>query len=486
MGMMRLKPPGIQVTGLVLAVAVSVMAAMRPVPASAETLLDALSQAYNYSPQLDAERSRLRATDEDVSRANAGYRPSINASADVGRQRTTTRPDFGTNGTTSPRGYSVQLVQPVFRGFQTTNAVNAAEAEVRAGRETLRNVEQQVLLDAVTAYGNVVRDQSIVRLRENNLSFLSKELKATQDRFAVGEVTRTDVAQAQARRALGLSELDLAKANLKSSRAFYEQVIGSPPRDLRETNPNTKLVPRSLDEAIGTGTRESPPVVQALYREQAARFQVDQIRGELLPEAQLEATYSDRFDSSTQTEENETASIVGRLNVPIYANGGEVYARVRQAKHTHISRIQEIEQARSVAQSQVVQAWSQLQGFKAQMTSDRAQIDANRTALTGVREEEKVGQRTLLEVLNAQQELLQSEVQLETTKRNVLVASYTVISAIGRLNVAELGAVGSAYNPEVHYDEVRRQWFGIDITHDNGRREHIDTWGTQVERAPVK
>jgi outer membrane protein len=172
--------------------------------------------------------------------------------------------------------------------------------------------------------------------------------------------------------------------------------------------------------------------------------------------------------------------------VPIYANGGEVYARVRQAKHTHISRIQEIEQARSIAQSQVVQAWSQLQGFKAQLTSDRAQIDANRTALTGVREEEKVGQRTLLEVLNAQQELLQSEVQLETTKRNVLVASYTVISAIGRLNVAELGAVGSAYNPEVHYDEVRRKWFGLDITHDDGRREHIDAWGTQVEHAPVK
>lgn len=454
--------------------------------ASADSLLDTLSQAYNYNPQLDAERARLRATDEDVARANSGYRPDIRAAADYGHQHSETRPSSITNGSINPKGYAVQLVQPIFRGFQTTNAVNSAEAAVRAGREVLRNVEQQVLLDAVTAYGNVVRDQAIVRLRENNLTFLSTELRATRDRFAVGEVTKTDVSQAEARRALGQSELDLGRANLNSSRAIYLQVVGTPATNLKDANSNSALLPKSLDEAVAIGTRENPQVVAALYAEQGAKYQVDQIRGELLPDAQLEATYTDRFDTSKTLEEAETASIVGRVNVPIYANGGETHARIRQAKQTHLSRIQEIEQARAAAQSQVAQAWAQLVGFKAQRESDKAQIQANQTALNGVREEEKVGQRTLIEVLNAQQELLQAQVQLETTKRNVLVATYSVISAIGRLSVQEVGASSTVYDPEVHYEEVRRKWWGIDITRDDGRSEHMDLWQPEVRHESAK
>jgi outer membrane protein len=450
----------------------------------AETLNDALAQAYRYSPQLDAQRATLRATDEDVARANSGYRPSINAQADVGRQKTEVRPNNGASATTSPRGFTVQMIQPIFKGFRVTNAVNAAEAQVRAGREQLRNVEQQVLIDVVTAYGNVVRDQAILKLRESNLNFLNTELKATKERFAVGEVTKTDVAQSQARVALGQSDLDQAKANLKSSRASYEQVVGVPPQKLAEASANTKLLPKSLEDAIATGTRENPQVVSALYNEQAARYQVDEIRGELLPEAQLEATFTDRFDSSRQTEEAETASIVGRLNVPIYASGGETHARVRQAKQTHLARIQEIEQARALVQSQVAQAWSQVTGFKAQLESDRAQIEANQVALNGVREEEKVGQRTRIEVLDAQLTLLRAQEALEITKRNIVVGSYTVIQTIGRMSVAEVGAVSTVYDPEAHYQEVRSQWWGIDITHDDGRVEHMDTSRGRVE--PVK
>lgn len=446
-----------------------------PAPVSAETLVDALAATYQYSPMLDAERARQRARDEDIARANAGYRPDINASASVGRQGNWTKTPLNTTSSvTSPRGYAVNLVQPVFTGFQVTNAVNAAEATDRAGRETLRQTEQQVLLDAVTAFGDVVRDQAIVKLNENNLKFLDAELRATQDRFNVGEVTKTDVAQAQARRALGQSNLDLARANLKSSRAVFEQVVGHPPSNLVEANPNTRLVPRSVTDAIAIGTKENPQVVQALYSEQAGRFSVDQIRGELLPQAQVEANWTDSFDPSDLIDRGSSASVVGRVNVPIYPAGGEVYARLRQAKHTHISLLQQIEQARSVTQSQVVQAWSQLQGFKAQSESDRASITANTTALEGVKEEERVGQRTLLDVLNAQQELLQSQVNLETTKRNILVAAYTLVSSIGRLSVSEVGAATEVYHPEVHYQDVRNKWWGIDITHDDGRREHID------------
>jgi len=266
----------------------------------------------------------------------------------------------------------------------------------------------------------------------------------------------------------------LSRANLKSSRAIYEQVIGHPPSHLVEPNPNTKLVPHSVDEAVAIGTKENPLVVQALYSEQAARYTVDQIRGELLPQAQLEASYTDNFDESEGINRSSTASVLGRVNVPLYPSGGEVYARVRQAKHTHVSLLQEIEVARATAQSQAVQAWSQLVGFKAQSESDRASIAANTTALNGVREEERVGQRTILDVLNAQQELLQSQVNLETTKRNILVASYTLVSAIGRLSVSEVGAASQVYDPEVNYDETRRRWWGIDITHDDGRHEHMD------------
>jgi outer membrane protein len=444
---------------------------------AAETLFDALSSTYQYSPTLDAARATQRSVDESIAIANSGYRPNINASGNVGKQNTFDRlpPAIARSATTTPRGYSVDLVQPLFTGFQVTNAVNEAEANDRAGRETLRNTEQQVLLQAVTAYGDVIRDQAIVRLNENNLKFLDAELKATQDRFNVGEVTRTDVAQAQARRAGAQSTLDQSRANLKSSRAIYEQVVGHPPSCLIEPNPNTKLVPRSLDDAVAIGTKENPQVVQSLYLEQAARFTVDKIRGQLLPQAQLQANYTDNWDPGVGLiTEEATASVTGVLTVPIYPAGGAVYAEVRQAKHNHISQLQQIEVARSAAQSQVVQAWSQLRGFKAQAESDRASIAANTTALEGVKEEERVGQRTLLDVLNAQQELISSQVNLETDKTNILIASYTLVSAIGRLNVSEVGAAAEVYNPEVHYEDVRRKWWGIDITHDDGRSEHID------------
>ena len=462
-------------------------------PAFAESLIDAFADAYRYNPQLDAQRAALRATDEDVNQAYGTMRPKVTLSADAGRQNleietpaALQRQVGGQGGKTSPRGYTIQLIQPLFRGFQTINAVNETEAAVRAGRETLRNVEQEVLFGVTQAYGNVLRDQAIVRLRENNLKVLQNELKATQDRFAVGEVTRTDVAQAQARVAQAKSDLDLAKANLKTSRSQYEQFVGHAPGTLVEPRSESKLVPRSLDEAIGISAHENPSVVAALYNEQAARFAIDKIRGELLPEAQLEATFTERKEPSTTTNESETTSIVGRVSVPIYEQG-IVYSRVRQAKHTHISRIQAIEQARAAAQQAVVAAWSQLMAARAQIISDKSQIESNKTALAGVREEEKVGQRTVLDVLNAQLELTTAEVQYEGTKRNSLVFAYQVVQAMGRLNVAEVGAVSTVYDPAVHLDETSGKWYGLDITHDDsGRNEHFEAHPASNRHTPKK
>ncbi len=475
-------------TRIATAVALAAMLVVHlpAVDAQAESLRQALTAAYKFNPRLDAERSNLRATDEEVPRALSGYRPQIFGSADVGYQRTETRGgvDGRSVSETNPRGYGVDLSQPLFRGFRTLNTVREAEAVVRAARANLRIIEQSVLLEAVIAYADVVRDQAVVRLRENNVNVLTRELRATQDRFSVGEVTRTDVAQAEARRAGAVSALDLARANLRTSRAAYERVIGHPPSNLMEPNVPENLLPRSQQEAMATASQENPNIVAALYREQAARHVVDRIWGELLPEVRVDASYDRRFGQGN-VDESETTAVTGRLTVPIY-QGGEVSARVRQAKHTHVTRLQEVEQFRTEALADVVASWARLEASRAQLTSDIAQVEASRVALAGVREEERVGQRTLLDVLNAELELLNAEVNLVTTRRDLVVSAYTLLSSVGRLHAEHLGLGAAVYDPEAHYHEIRRKWWGISITHADGRRESLDLWETHGQHAPMK
>ncbi len=452
-------------------------------PARAESLLEALSATYGYNPRLDAERAFQRGTDEEVARAMSGYRPTVTGEADINWQRDDQRPSSPFDGVTKPRGYTIQGVQPLFTGFRTYNAVNNAEATVRAERENLRDVERQVLLQAVTAYMDVVRDQELVRLNENNVNVLSRELKAAQDRFSVGEVTRTDVAQAEARRADAVSRLDAARANLRTSRGSFQQVVGHPPEGLSWPAPPERDIPNGLQDAIGISNNENPLVVAALYREQAAKYLVDQIRGELLPSVQLEASYTDRFQPATTIDELETGIVTGRLTVPIY-EAGDVYARVRQAKQNHIGALQQIEQIRTEQQQTLVASWSQLEAARAQVESDKVSVESNKVALQGVREEEKVGQRTLLDVLNAELEYLNSQVNLETDRATLVIAAYSVISAMGRLDVAWIGAAAYVYDPVVHYKEVRRKWIGVSITHADGRVEQLDTTPVEEEAPP--
>ncbi|MBA4173591.1 MAG: channel protein TolC [Hyphomicrobium sp.] len=440
---------------------------------SAETLREAMASAYQANPRLDAERARLRATDEEVPRAKSGYRPTIEGTAEIGRSRTESTPQTTGAGSTNPKGYEVSIRQSVFNGFQTTNAVAEAEAGVRVGRENLRFIENQTLLDAVTVYMDVVRDQQIVRIRESNVAVLSRELEAAETRRAAREVTKTDVAQARARRARAVSAADLAKSNLKVSRAQFERVVRHPPSQLSEPPLKNKFLPRSLSEALGVAEQESPNVGSALYREQAARHAVDRVWGELLPQVQLEASYSRSEDASRSIEQSNSAQVTGRVTVPFY-QGGEVHARVRQAKHTHISRMQEIEQARSETQANVTAAWSRLMAARAQMRSDEVQVEAGRTALDGVREEEKVGQRTLLDLLDAEQEYLDAQVALASTRRDMVVAGYALLSAMGRLSAEYLSLTSTLYDPEGHYHESRQKWFGLSITHADGRKELVD------------
>jgi outer membrane protein len=436
----------------------------------AETLKQALTSAYMTNPGLDAQRASLRASDEDVPRAKAGYRPTIIGTGDVGVVHSNTKPSSPSDGENHPKGLGVTMSQPLFRGFRVFNSVNVAEAGVRAARETLRLAEQTTLGDAITAYNDVVRDQAILRVRENNVRVLTNELRATQERFSVGEVTKTDVAQAQARRAGSLSALDLAKSNLRTSLGNYERTVGHPAGQVVEPPPLEKTLPKSLNEAIQIALAEHPNVVQSVYLEQAARHQIDLIKGELLPTVSLESAYTHRYDPARTIDQTETASVTGRLSWQFW-NGGEVESRIRQAKHTAVSRLQQIEQNKAVVQSGVVSAWSSLIATRAAVISDMQQVESNRTALAGVREEEKVGQRTLLDVLNAEQELLNSEVTLFSDKRNLVVASYGVLSAIGRLNALELKLNSNVYDETAHYDEVKRKIFGTRINYSDGQPE---------------
>jgi outer membrane protein len=471
---------------------------------SAETLKEALTAAYLFNPTLKAARAQLRAIDENVPRAKSGQRPRIDAFADQRFQDTAVRtrrggadadgfvpilPDAnpasaptstiplnsftgagvgGRSGSTEwPRSYSLQLQQNIFDGFQTRNAVSGAKALVEAGREDLRSTEQQILLDATTAFMDVVRDQAILELRENNVKVLSEQLRATEDRFQVGEVTRTDVAQARARLSSARSELSAARANLQVSRANYQRLIGNPPSNLRAPTLPGKLIPASLEEAIVTGERLNPTILASIFRERAALHEIKQIKGELLPRVDLQATYTNSFNTSATTREIDDTTVVASVSVPLY-EGGEVYARARQAQQTRSQRLQQIDEAREQVRANVISAWGQVLATRAQIVSDQASVEANRIALEGVREEERVGQRTVLDVLDAEQFFLNSQVALVTSRRDSVVASFQLLTAIGRLTAYDISLQAELYDPAAHYSEVKDKWIG---------------WSTSVEAA---
>ncbi len=450
---------------LVSALALAVSGALCSPAAHGETLKEALAAAYIANPQLKAQRAQLRATDEEVSRAKSGYRPVIQGEATHTYQDVTTRGGRGGglggggNEDNWPRSYSINLNQPLFRGFRTMNSVEAAKAGVEAAREDLRDVGQQVLLDAVTQYMNVLRDQAIVRLRENNVEFLTEQLQATQDRFEVGEVTKTDVAQARARREAAISQLNLARANLKTSRAAYERVIGFPPRNLQTPQPVDRLLPPTLEAALREGEMRNPQILAGLFRVKSAEYDTKTIKGELLPEVRLEASYEKSYETGG-VEERDTTTVTGRMTVPLY-QAGEVSARVRQSQDTELQRRQQVDQARQAVRADVVSAWGQVVAARAAIVSDRAAVQANEIALEGVRAEWQVGQRTLLDVLDTEQDLLDTQVSLVTSRRDLVVASYTLLAAIGRLTPSDLGLPTELYDPSVHYEDVKNRPFGF-------------------------
>ena len=428
-----------------------------------------------------AEQARLRATDEGLAQAQSGYRPNITLNAEVGSQRTNTKPGVLADGRSSPYGYSVSLNQPLFRGFRTINGIRVAKADIVAGRASLRNTEQLVLRDAVTSYMNVVRDQAILRLRQHNLRVLNKQQEATFERFSVGEVTQTDLSQAKARRSRAQSELNLAKANFNTSVAEYQRVIGKRPKHLGRPGSIIKYLPSSQVKAITIGMNEHPLIENALAAEKSALHNLNVIKGERLPEVNLEVQYGQNFDSSPITDERETGSIFARARVPLYQSGA-VYARIRQAKQIILQRRAEIEQSRLQVKSSIISAWGQIIAIRAQIKANKVAVRANRTALSGVKDEEKVGQRTILDVLDAEQELLNSQVSLVISERDYVVAEYNLLAAIGRLSVVTLPVTNMIYDQENNYYQVNRRWRGGDINDPELDRRGLFYWDDIVIR----
>ena len=360
------------------------------------------------------------------------------------------------------RGVGATATQTLYNGLQTANRVRQAESQVMGARETLRVTEQQVLLDASTAYMNLLRDQAILDLNRRNVEVLTEQLKQTRDRFNVGEVTLTDVAQAESRLAAGRSSLLGAQSNYVTSQANYRRVIGVAPGRLAPGTPVDRFSPPTINGAVAQGEQQSPSVLAAMYGVDIAELAVKINEGSLYPNLGLTASVSQNWDATYNVDKQFLASVVGQLTIPIYQGGGE-YSAIRQSKETLGQQRLNLDVNRDQARATVVQSWGQLDAAKAQIEATTAQVNAAEIALNGVREEARVGQRTTLDVLNAQQELVNARVALVTAQHDRVVASYTLLAAVGGLSMQRLGLNVTIYDPQVHYQQVRDAWIGVRV-----------------------
>ncbi|WP_297299947.1 TolC family outer membrane protein [uncultured Methylovirgula sp.] len=446
--------------------------------ARAETMSSALARAYQSNPDLNQQRAGVRAQDENVPRATSAYRPTVTATGQFGYSNlalhepgTVISPllGLGTTGTsgsnfnasTDTGALGVTVTQTIFNGNRNYNGVRQAESNVLGARETLRNTEESVLQNGATAYMNVLRDTAILDLRKNNIIVLEEQLRQTRDRFNVGEVTRTDVAQAASSLASARSDYFTALANLETSIANYHQVIGIDPTRLQPARSVEALLPHTLNDAIAVALQEHPEVQAALHQVDSAELQVKLMEGQLMPtvtvNGQVAQNYNEQGEPGLRLF---NATILGEVSVPIYT-GGDVDAQVRQAKEQLSQAELQADLQRTQVRALVVSNWGLLDSAKAVIVSDQAAVKSAEIALEGVREEARVGQRTTLDVLNAQQTLLNARVSLVSAQRDRVVASYATLAAVGQLSADSLGLDVVRYDPTVHFNQVKDKWFGL-------------------------
>ncbi|MFA6279298.1 MAG: TolC family outer membrane protein [Bdellovibrionales bacterium] len=433
----------------------------QPAFAVTQTLQDAMAGAYRSNPDLQAARAKLRATDEQVSQALSGWRPSVDAVAGAGasRQKIASGPLAG-DESLSPSDVGIRVTQPVFRGFRTEAAVKAAEANVLAGRAQLKEAEQQLLFEAATAYLDVAQSQTVLDLTINNEDILRKQLEETTGRFDVGEVTKTDVSQSEARLSAAIAARTRAEGALANDRATFLRLVG----DQAGVLAPAKLVldfPHSADEAATMAVKNNPSVLAALHGQDAAEAGVTAAEGSLLPEIALVGDVSRGWEQSImQSHRQDDATIMARLTIPLYRSGAD-YAKTRAARQTVTQTRLELEGARHKARELAVRAWQNLLTARAAITAHKSEGEATALALRGVQEERKAGTRTTLDVLNAEQEMLNAKVNLVKAEHDEALAILQIKAAVGALTAEALALRVEVYQPSTHYDEVRGKWIGF-------------------------
>ena len=443
--------------------------------ARAETMESALAKAYAGNPQLNAQRAIVRQNDEGVSQALSGYRPTLSATASVAEQYTNTTGvippippglpngvSYTIKGYTSPWSAGLSGQQTLFNGQRNANNVRKAESQVSAARETLRMMEESVLLAAATAYMDMSRDTANLEVQQTNIRVLQRTLKDTRNRFSAGQVTATDVAQAEAQLAAGEASLHAAELTLMTTRANYHRLVGVEPNNLAPAAPVDRLSPNNLNAAITVGSAENPAVTAAIYGVDVAQLQVKIAEGALWPTLALQGSVQQQNYPNILTPNLFLGTVMLNLTVPIYQGGAE-YSAIRLDKENVGQQRLNVDQVRDQTRANVVQAWGQLQAAKAQIEAAIRQNDAAERALEGVRNEAQAGQRTTLDVLNAEQALVNARVSLIVAQHDRVVASYSLLSAVGRLSAHELRLPVAIYDPMVHYQQVRDAWIGLRI-----------------------
>jgi outer membrane protein len=441
-----------------LLIALALLGLGRAAPAAAQSLTDVLATTYESNPQLLAGRAQLHATNELVPQALSGWRPTIAGTASLGRSWIDS--DVGSSSS-NPHAVGASISQPVYRGGRTVASTREAENLVRAERARLVGIEQDVLLDTVAAYMDVVRDMAVLELNINNQQVLTRQLEAARDRFEVGEITRTDVAQSEARVARANAGRIAAEGDLTESRARFVERVGEAPGTL-ETPPILATLPASLEEAIDVAATANPNVVAADYVERAARDGVDVVFGELLPSVALQGQVEYSDEDSEFASDRTTADIEAQLTIPLY-QAGEVSSRVREAKKRASQRRLEMAQQRRTAAQVATSAWEALSTARAQITAFEAQVRSAQIALEGVREEAQVGSRTILDVLDAEQEFLDAQVNLVRAKRDEIFAGFQLLAAVGNLTARDLDLPVEYYDYQADYLEVRNKLWGISV-----------------------
>jgi len=434
-------------------------------PGTPHTLAEALAATYSTQPQLLAERAKLRATDESVPQALSGWRPTVIMAGTTGYGDGVSRQFTSGGFLKSQTGRLVgtaqaTLTQPLYNGGKTPATINRAKNQVMAERATLIQQEQTSFTNVVTSYVGVIEAQQVLALNVNNEQVLAKQLQATNDRFRVGEITRTDVAQAEAALAGATAQRQTSEGNLQIARGTYQQVVGFlPPGDLVEPQP-LSLPAKNEQDAIALAANNNPLVIAALFNDAAAKDAVDVAFAQLLPQVSFQGQMFQTDNSSLRSSQANGYQALLQLSVSVY-QGGQEYSAVRQAKQSEQQTAKLVDDARRTAVQNAVQSWETLVAAKAAANSTRAQIQANSIALEGVEREAIVGSRTTLDVLNAQQALLQSQVTLVQNLAQVVTASYQVAAAIGRLTARDLNLPVPLYDETAYYNAVKNKWVGL-------------------------